>query len=1122
MLMILGIVANIYAQEKPNVILILTDDLNDYPGAFGGHPQAKTPNIDRLAAAGVQFTNAQSNIPVCQPSRNSLFTGVYPFHSNDFGWTDHTKQPVIKKSKTIMQMFQENGYQTLGTGKLLHNNKNDYSVWDEWGNNEKYNYGPFPRKGTELVAHAEVPAPYSNIGSVDGSYGRLSTGAKGLDGWVNNWDLTEFRYVSEDDRDLLPDEKHALWISEKLAGLDSISESKPFFMGVGFVNPHTPLIAPDKFFDMFPLESLIIDNYLLDDTLDTYYKSNFSEKKKGLRYYRELLKSYNGDRELAIKSFLQAYLACVAFVDEQVGVVLDALENSKFKDNTIVIFTSDHGWQMGEKNYLFKNSAWEESTHIPYIIKTPGNGNVAGKKVDHPVSLIDIFPTLIDLCSLEGDNKINETGGKIGGYSLRAFLENTETTQWDGPNGAVSIIGNVGVSSGLNEQHYSYRTKDWRYILYANGNEELYNHNKLSPDNDSYEWYNLAYNPDMESLKDSLRIEIKEVIGSEKQVLPTPVRPDKINQQLRKARTYYIDASNGNDTNSGLSEKLPWSTLEKINNTDFLPGDSILFKAGETWNGQLLINNKGTADNPIVFTRFGVGDKPKINGNGGEIYTIKLADASYTEFSEFEITNTGASILAGRIGIYITAINGDIPGVVVKNVDVHDVNGEVDKNLQSKETGAGWGIYWSNKGSSNGRLVDALIQGCHIYKCERNGIGGAINRNIRHLRLVVKQNLIEQIPGDAIIMNTCENSIAEYNIARDFPRTLPESNAAVGIWPFNSNNTIIQFNEVSGHSAYLDGQGFDSDFWCTGTTIQYNYSHDNAGGFLLICGSKDRSSDGESSPNTGTIVRYNISINDGGRTWGKHANDFPVIYFHGNPEGSMIYNNTFYIGDKQEELAGIEPHFIKEIWGEPWSTSIYNNIFASLFPGGKIDMRKNKDTHIDNNLYYNVPTIEDKNGPITDANKVSADPKFLDMQGHEPVDYQLATGSPAIGTGRFIPDNGGRDFFGNPVSATDSPNIGADNGKKVTGIFRNELMEQELFMVYPNITDTSIYLNITESLQNAKVKISSLTGHVVEEKSYNYLYEGYTNFDVSNYRGGMYIVTLEAGNRKQSKRFIKL
>jgi hypothetical protein len=587
-----------------------------------------------------------------------------------------------------------------------------------------------------------------------------------------------------------------------------------------------------------------------------------------------------------------------------------------------------------------------------------------------------------------------------------------------------------------------------------------------------------------------------------------------------QAEKYYLDASSGKDVNSGLSPDQAWGSLSKVNGTSFHPGDSILFRAGEIWNGQLLIDDKGTSSNAIVYTSYGEGEKPQINGKGEKVYTVQMADASYTEFSNLDITNTGASPLAGRMGIYLTAMNGDIPGVIVKDVDVHDVNGVLDKNAQSKETGAGWGIYWSNKGSSNGRLVDALIQGCHIYRCERNGIGGAINRNVFHWRLMVRQNLIEQVPGDAIIMNTCENSIAEYNVARDFPRTLPESNAAAGIWPFNSKNTIIQFNEVSGHQAYLDGQGFDSDFWCENTTIQYNYSHDNAGGFLLICGNKDRSPDGESSPNTGTVVRYNISINDGGRTWGDHAHDFPLIYFHGNPEGTMIYNNTFYFGNKVQELNGTPPHMIKEIWGEPWSTSIYNNIFASLMPGAKIDMRKNKNTVIDNNLYYNVPIIEDLNGSINDANKITANPLFVDMYGHKPEDYQLQKESPAIGRGRLVSNNGGQDFFGNPVSSTEVPNIGADNNNDWVGILDTQ-EQDELFRICPNIVRDSFYIDIKTPLKKAVISVRSLTGQIIRKEEYSFLASGKQEFNVANYRGGMYIVQLDAEGMQQTRRFIK-
>ena len=200
-------------------------------------------------------------------------------------------------------------------------------------------------------------------------------------------------------------------------------------MGIGFVRPHTPLHAPDKYFDMYPLKSLKLDDWLKGDEKDTYWSENFDSELKGPRYYRTLLKSYNGNRELAMKKFLQAYLACITFVDDQVGVILDTLEKSRFKDNTIIVFTSDHGWQMGEKNYLFKNSPWEESAKVPLIISSPSQKS--GRTEDQPVALIDIFPTLVDYCDLEGDHKLNTDGGALGGYSMKPLIEGS--SKWKGP-----------------------------------------------------------------------------------------------------------------------------------------------------------------------------------------------------------------------------------------------------------------------------------------------------------------------------------------------------------------------------------------------------------------------------------------------------------------------------------------------------------------------------------------------------------------------------------------------------------------------------------------------------------------------------------------------------------------
>ena len=302
-------------------------------------------------------------------------------------------------------------------------------------------------------------------------------------------------------------------------------------MGVGFVNPHTPLYAPQKYFDMFPLEDIQMPVIKEGDIEDIYYSTVYPQTEMGLAYFKKLKQSYpNGDEGL--RRFLQAYLACVAFMDDQIGVVMDALNNSKFKDNTIVIFTSDHGWQMGEKDYLYKNSPWDESTRIPFIVRDSRHSK-AGDKVEHAVSLIDIYPTLKELCDLE----VNETPNSIlqlDGFSLKPFLENPETNEWKGPKGALTVLGaginypieGIGFSSNpgalwhiqittdldksyVMQQNYSYRTKDWRYILYKNGKEELYNNSK-----DTYEWTNLAERLEYTQIKTKLKKEMLAIINN--------------------------------------------------------------------------------------------------------------------------------------------------------------------------------------------------------------------------------------------------------------------------------------------------------------------------------------------------------------------------------------------------------------------------------------------------------------------------------------------------------------------------------------------------------------------------------------------------------------------------------
>ncbi len=479
----------------------MVDDLNDYTEVFNGHPQAKTPNIKKLANSGISFLRAYTNNPICGPSRSSFLSGVYPHNSSNFWQESWLKNEVLANTKTMMEKFKENGYNVIGSGKILHHHSPE--LWTEF--EHRADYGPVVykgerKKGKRGVAHPDVPEPFSSIGQIDGSFGPLkNVNNLKMDGEQLSWayggsrGYKEFKYNSEDDRDLTPDEINAQWAEDKLIELASSDNKEPFFLAVGFVRPHTPLIAPQKYFDLYPLEDIQLANILENDKEDTYFhlEDQFETKERRTRSiesYVNLMKSYKDPYE-ALSKYTQAYLACVSAVDDNIGQVINAIENSELKDNTIIVLVSDHGWTMGEKDHIYKNSPWEESTRIPMTIRVPGMTKTKGL-VNHPVSLIDIYPTLLELAGLDTETKKNDKGKSLDGYSLVPFLKDPETKDWDGPEAALTVV----YSSDNNKNkpanhHYSIRTKDWRYIIYDSGKEELY-HNAEDPK----EWNNLVFN----------------------------------------------------------------------------------------------------------------------------------------------------------------------------------------------------------------------------------------------------------------------------------------------------------------------------------------------------------------------------------------------------------------------------------------------------------------------------------------------------------------------------------------------------------------------------------------------------------------------------------------------------
>jgi arylsulfatase A-like enzyme len=417
--------------KKPNVLFIAIDDMNDWIGCLGGNPDAKTPNLDHLAARGVNFTNAYCAAPACNPSRAALLTGILPSTSgvyiNPQPW-----RPAMPDAITIPQHFIAHGYKSIGRGKIYHGSYPDKN----------------PGAWTEYIPKGNDPKPITRPDDKQMKKGGGTMFSAPIDG-------------KEEEMD---DYKVASWTIKQL----NRKHNKPFFLACGFYKPHMPWHAPKKYFDMYPPETLTLPNVKEDDLDDVPPIGKQMAKPDG-DHKRITEAGY-------WRKALQGYLACISFTDTMVGRVIDALDNSPNKDNTIIVLWSDHGWHLGEKLHWRKFALWEEATHNLLFIIAPGVTKPKGR-CSKPVNLIDIYPTLIDLCGLTAKPE-------LAGQSLVPLLENPKR-KWDRP--ALTTHG---------RDNHSLRSERWRYIQYSDGTEELYDHN-----NDEMEWTNLASDPKYADVK---------------------------------------------------------------------------------------------------------------------------------------------------------------------------------------------------------------------------------------------------------------------------------------------------------------------------------------------------------------------------------------------------------------------------------------------------------------------------------------------------------------------------------------------------------------------------------------------------------------------------------------------
>jgi arylsulfatase A-like enzyme len=425
------------AKNRPNVLFMAIDDLNDWTGCLGGHPDVKTPNLDKLASRGVLFTNAHCSAPACNPSRASLMTGILPstsgvYHNRD-PWR---KSPVLEDAVTIPQHFMAHGYSAVGGGKIYHGRFPDPASWQSYFPSQKQNKPPDPMPSNRPMNGIPKTAHF-DWGPVDVPDGEMG------------------------------DRKVAAWATEQLQK----KHDKPFFIACGFFRPHLPWYVPNKYFDMYPLDKITLPNVKENDLDDV--------PEIGRRMARPQRDHANVTKHNQWKKAVQGYLASITFVDTCIGRVIDALNRSDYADNTIIILWSDHGWHLGEKLHWRKFALWEEATHNVLMAVVPGMTRPR-QRCSRPVTMLDIYPTLIELCGLMPKKELE-------GRSLVLLLKNANA-KWDRP--ALTTHG---------RNNHSIRDERYRYIRYSDGTGELYDHDK-----DPFEWDNLVDDPKYAAIKEEL------------------------------------------------------------------------------------------------------------------------------------------------------------------------------------------------------------------------------------------------------------------------------------------------------------------------------------------------------------------------------------------------------------------------------------------------------------------------------------------------------------------------------------------------------------------------------------------------------------------------------------------
>ncbi|OMD86814.1 MULTISPECIES: S-layer homology domain-containing protein [Paenibacillus] len=554
---------------------------------------------------------------------------------------------------------------------------------------------------------------------------------------------------------------------------------------------------------------------------------------------------------------------------------------------------------------------------------------------------------------------------------------------------------------------------------------------------------------------------------------------------------YYVDSFAGSDNNDGKTPETAWKTFSVVNQTTFEAGDRILLKKGGIWNEQLYPKGSGTDEEPITISAYGSGSKPIINGGGMAGAAVYLRNASNWVIRDLEVTNYASERgSVYREGIMVENANGGtLSNIRIQDNYVHDVSSSFRYPTVSGAEGgphAFGGISVYVGGTTGTDKFDGVwIEGNTVERIGRTGIvvwdqrfNGA---DYATVNVTIRGNYVKQADSDGILTFGADGAVIEHNIAEEGGNYSEEGefNGSAAIWPTRGKNNIVQFNEsFNTNKPEGDGQGFNLDIDTMDSVVQYNYSHGNKGGFMLFVDA--RLTPGVLTGSSNNVVRYNISQNDLTHTFN---------FAGGVTPDTQIYNNTIYIG------AGQNTKIIDHEWDDAGNInapySFRNNLVYNLGQGG-YNLPGVNGSFDHNLLYGNHPVSEPEN-----TNPITANPLLVAQgtagMGWNTVDgYKLREGSPALGAGAVIADNGGRDYWGNPVSAATPPNIGAYNGPGLDPATLPEAPVDDLRLYFqglkiaPHITDgnnggMSLQLQFTNSSSVDPLRIKKISWTLGEE-----------------------------------------